>query len=138
MQRSIYSSPLIVFALAAACVVALQSPAWGAAKGPTKSQSFPAEFRGDWYDVPGACDKDKIALQIGGTSLNYFDEFSGQLIRIIRQTDRNIDYVARYDAEGHSWESTETLSLSPDGKELKLQPERTSPGYFGCTISSAN
>jgi len=124
---------LTVSVSVAAFALALHAPAIGAATSPTKSTSFPAKFRGDWYGAPGACDKNKVALQIGATSLNYFDEFSGQLSRIIRRTACTVQYDARYGAEGHFWYTTETLSLSLDGKELKLEPERTSPRYFRCT-----
>jgi len=68
--------------------------------------------------------------------LNYFDEFNGRLVRIIRQTDRSIHYVGRYSAEGHHWDATETLRLSPNGKEMTLKPERTAPRYFRCTVTS--
>jgi hypothetical protein len=102
-----------------------------------ESQSFPAEFSGDWYGAPGLCDPDNLALQIGATSLNYFDEFSGRLTRIIQQTNRSIHYVGHYSAEGHEWDATETLRLSPNGREMTLEPERTSSRYFRCKNGGA-
>ena len=128
-------SPLILSALAVGCFSLLPSQSWAAAEA--KAPSFPAEFRGDWYGAPGPCNRDNLALQVGATSLNYFDKFSGRLTRIIRQTNRSIHYVGRYSAEGHVWDATETLRLSPNGKEMTLKPERTSPGYFRCTIKGA-
>lgn len=121
--------------LLALCLVAVcGSPAWATAFDLPATPSFPAQFRGDWYGARGKCDKDKIALQIGATSLNYFDEFSGQLARIVSQTERDLVYVARYNADGREWEATETLRLSANGTEMKLEPERTSPSYFRCTV----
>src|SRR5262245_61699110 len=102
--------------LAMAALVGTPSPlASKALTGGTASPSFPATFRGDWYGEPGACNPEKLALQIGDVSLNYFDEFSGRLTHIIRQTDRTLHYTAEYSAEGHVWDATETLRLSPNG-----------------------
>ena len=136
MSKPIHVS-LIVSALAAACFAPPLSPACAEASASAKSQSFPVKFRGDWYGAPGPCNGDKLALQVGATSLNYFDEFSGRLTRIIRQTDRSIQYVGRYSADGHHWNATETLRLSPKGNEMTLEPERTAPRYFRCTINGA-
>jgi len=75
-----------------------------------------------------------LALRIGATSLNYFDEFSGRLTRIIHHSGRVVHYTAAYSAEGHRWNATEALRLSPRGNEMTLEPERTSSRYFRCTI----
>ena len=136
MKGPIYFSPLIASALAAACLASIQSPAWAAG-----SPSFPAKFRGDWYRAPGPCDRDRdrdrLALHVGARSLNYFDEFSGRLTRIIRQSGRTVHYTAEYSAERHRWDATETLRLSPRGNEMTLKPERTASRYFRCTIGGA-
>jgi hypothetical protein len=124
--------------LVTAALVATPAPL--ASKAPTTatvSPSFPADFRGDWYGEPAPCNPDNLALQIGDVSLNYFDEFSGRLIRIIRRTGRSIDYTAEYSAEGHVWDATEALRLSPNGKEMTLEPERTASRYYRCTMNGA-
>jgi hypothetical protein len=126
---------LIAWTLAATCVSPLPSRARAAEAGSTTSPSFPVTFRGDWYDEPGPCNRDKVALHIGARSLNYFDEFSGRLAHIIGQSDYSVHYTAEYSAEGHRWNATETLRLSLKGNELRLEPERTSPRYFRCTIA---
>jgi len=134
MNVRIYSPPLIASALAAVCFASLQSAAWAA-----RSPSFPAKFRGDWYRAPGPCDRarGRLALHVGARSLNYFDEFSGRLTHIIRQTGHTIHYTAEYSAEGHVWDATETLRLSPRENEMTLEPERTASRYFRCTIGGA-
>jgi hypothetical protein len=119
--------------LAMAALVATPSPL--ASKSPTAgtgSPSFQAPFRGDWYSEARPCNPDNLALEVGATSLNYFDEFAGRLTHIIRQTDRTVHYTAEYSAEGHVWTATETLRLSPNGNEMTLEPERTSARYFRC------
>jgi hypothetical protein len=133
MKRPICFSPLIATAFVAACFAFIQSPAWGAG-----SPSFPTKFRGDWYHTPGPCDRDgnRLALTVGSRSLDYFDEFSGRLTRIIRQSGRAVHYKAEYSAEGHRWNATETLRLSPKGNEMTLKPERTASRYFRCTIGA--
>jgi len=130
MKKSI----LLAMAALAATPSPLPSKAQSAGMA---SASFPAQFRGDWYGNSGPCDRDanRLALEIGATSLNYFDEFNGRLTRIIRETRRSIHYTAEYSAEGHVWEDTETLRLSPNGKEMTLEPERTAPRYFRCTTA---
>jgi hypothetical protein len=120
---------LILLAAAFATPVPVASDGLTAA---TASPAFPAEFRGDWYGEPGPCNSGKLALQVGDTSLNYFDEFSGRLTRIIRQTDHTIQYAAEYSAEGRRWEATETLRLTPNGNEMTLEPERTASRYYRC------
>lgn len=104
------------------------------------STSFPTKFRGDWYNAPGPCHRDpdwgrpdRLALQIGATSLNYFDEFEGRLTHIIRQSGRSIRYTAEYSSEGGRSNATETLRLSRSANEMTLHPWRTSPRYYRCT-----
>ena len=130
MKRPIYFSQLIAFTLTATCFASFQSPAWAAG-----SPSFPAKFRGDWYLAPGPCDRDRdrLGLHVGARSLNYFDEFSGRLTRIIRQSGRTVHYTAEYSAEGRRWDATETLRLSSKRNEMTLEPERTASRYFRCS-----
>ena len=97
-----------------------------------KSPAFPTEFRGDWYGAHGRCKVENLALQIGAVELDYADEFSGRLTRIVRQTERSVKYSAEYSAEGHVWNATETLRLSSDGRMMTLEPERTSSRYYRC------
>jgi hypothetical protein len=125
-----------VLLAAALAATFLSSPlaAWATSTLSTKSPSFPTEFRGDWYSSPGPCDVDsrRLALRVGDTSLNYFDEFSGRLTHIIGHSDRSVHYTANYFAEGHSWNVSETLRLSRGGNEMTLEPERTSSRYYRC------
>lgn len=106
----------------------------------TNSPSFPTRFRGDWYALPASCHgdpgfgrPDRLALHIGATSLDYFDEFEGRLTHITRESDRSVHYTAEYSAEGGYWNASETLRLSQGGKEMTLEPERTSSRYYRCT-----
>ena len=138
-MKSFGRSTLLVGASTAAWFLPLQSPALAKQTGSHKAQSFPTKFRGDWYNAPGPCDRnpDRLALHIGSKSLNYFDEFSGRLSHVIRQTDRIVHYRAEYSAEGHRSDSVETLRLSPKGNVMTIQPGRTSSRYFRCTINAA-
>ncbi len=138
-EKPVGYAMLIVTALVATCLSPPPSAALVGGTGSTKSPSFPIKFRGDWYNAPGPCDRnrDRLALHVGARSLNYFDEFSGRLTRIIRQSGRIVYYTAEYSADGRRWNATETLRLSPKGNEMTLKPERTSSRYFRCTIGRA-
>lgn len=131
-------SGLLSLALLTTCVAspALAVPAEGGRS--TKSVAFPAEFRGDWYYKPGPCDRspDRLALHVGSTLLNYFDEFEGRLTSIVHHSGRAVHYKAEYLAEGRRWQVEETLRLSPKGNEMTLKPERTAQRYFRCTSDS--
>jgi hypothetical protein len=128
---------LISSALLTTCFAALASPAPAEGVRSTKSAAFPAQFRGDWYYEPGPCDRspDRLALNVGPTLLNYFDEFEGRLRSIVHQSRRAVRYKAEYSAEGRSWHVEETLRLSEKGNEMTLKPERTAPRYFRCSTS---
>lgn len=139
MQRPTGFLGLLATALAATSLLSC-SPAWNAETAPTNPPSFPTKFRGDWYAAPGPCHRDpdfgrpdRLALQIGATSLDYFDEFEGRLTHIIRESGRSVHYTAEYSAEGGYWNASETLRLSQGGNEMTLQPERTSSRYYRCT-----
>ena len=138
MQRSIGFPVRLATALAATFLSSCM-PAWTAETLSTSSPSFPTRFRGDWYNAPGPCHRDpdfgrpnRLALHIGATSLDYFDEFEGRLTHIIRQSDRSVQYTAEYSAEGGYWNASETLRLSQEGNEMTLEPERTSSRYYRC------
>jgi hypothetical protein len=128
---------LISFAFLTTCVGALASPAKAEGVRSTKAAAFPAKFRGDWYYEPGPCDRspDRLALHVGPTLLNYFDEFEGRLRYIVHQSRQAVRYKAEYSAEGRRWQVEETLRLSPKGNEMTLSPERTAPRYFRCSTS---
>lgn len=134
--------PVVAALVLAFAATSLSSclPAWTPESVPTKSPSFPTRFRGDWYALPGSCHRDpdfgrpdRLALHIGATSLDYFDEFEGRLTHIIRESGRSVHYTAEYSAEGGYWNASETLRLSHGGKEMTLEPERTSSRYYRCT-----
>ena len=129
---------LIPSALLTTCLAALASSASAEGLPSTNAAGFPAKFRGDWYHAPGPCDRnpDRLALHVGPTLLNYFDEFEGPLSSIVHQTRRAVRYKAEYSAEGRRWQVEETLLLSPKGNEMTLSPERTAPRYFRCSISN--
>lgn len=138
-QRPIACPVLLATALAATLLSSCL-PAWTAETLSTNSPSFPTKFRGDWYNAPGPCHRDpdfgrpdRLALHIGATSLDYFDEFEGRLAHIIRQSGRSVRYTAEYSAEGHRWNATETLRLSRSANEMTLHPWRTSSRYYRCT-----
>lgn len=116
-------------------ISSLSSLALAEQVSPTAPPSFPTAFRGDWYRAPGPCDRNRntLALQIGVSSLDYLDEFSGLLKRVVRKSSRDVQYVAEYSAEGHRWTAAETLRLSPKGSQLTLKPARTSSRYFRCS-----
>ena len=102
---------------------------------PSTAVAFPSKFRGDWYFEPGPCDRnpDRLALHVGPTLLNYFDEFEGRLTSIVNQSSHAVHYTAEYIAEGRRWQEEETLRLSPKGNEMTLSPKRTARRYFRCT-----
>jgi hypothetical protein len=129
---------VVASALAAASFAAALGQAT-AAMASKASTSFPVKFRGDWYGKPGSCNRglNGLSLRVGATSLNYFDEFNGRLTRIIRQSDRAVHYAAEYSADGHRWEATETLRLSPKRNEMTLTPARTAFRYYRCTREGA-
>jgi hypothetical protein len=138
MQRPI-SFPVLIATAFVATSLSSCLPAWTAEPVPTNSPSFPTKFRGDWYNAPGPCHRDpdfgrpdRLALQVGATSLDYFDEFEGRLTHIIRESGRSVHYTAEYSAEGGNWTASETLRLSQGGKEMTLDPERTSSRYYRC------
>ena len=133
LRRAIGFPVLLAVALAAT-VLSSPLPAWAAGTLSMKLPSFPTKFRGDWYDAPGPCDRDfdRLGLHIGATSLDYFDEFSGRLTHIIRQSGRSVHYTAEYYAEGHRWNASETLRLSRRGNEMTLEHGRTSSRYYRC------
>lgn len=138
MQRPIGFPVLLATALAATCLSSCM-PAWTAETVPTNLPSFPTKFRGDWYAAPAPCHgdpdfgrSDRLALRIGATSLDYFDEFEGRLTHIIRQSDLSVRYTAEYSSEGGYSNATETLRLSQGGNEMTLDPWRTSSRYYRC------
>lgn len=139
MKRRI-GFPVLLAIAVAATFLSSPLPAWAAGTLSTDSPSFPTKFRGDWYTAPGPCHHDpdfgrpgRLALHIGATSLEYFDEFYGRLTHIVRQSGRSIRYTAEYSADGGSWNVTETLRLSRSANEMTLEPERTSSRYYRCT-----
>ena len=138
MQRPTGFPGLLATAVVAASLSSCL-PALTAETHSTNSPSFPTKFRGDWYSAPGPCHRDpdfgrpdRLALQIGATSLDYFDEFEGRLTHIIRESGRSVHYTAEYSAEGDRWTASETLRLSQGGNEMTLDPERTSARYYRC------
>jgi hypothetical protein len=116
----------------------LASPVQAEGARSTAAAAFPVRFRGDWYHEPGPCDRDpeRLALHVGPTLLNYFDEFEGRLRSILHQSRRSIRYQAEYSADGRRWKVEETLRLSPKGNEMTPKPERMAPRYFRCTPNS--
>ena len=139
MQRPV-SFPVLMATAFIATSLSSCLPAWTPESASTNSTSFPTKFRGDWYAAPGRCHRDpdfgrpdRLALRIGATSLDYFDEFEGRLTHITRDSGRSIHYTAEYSAEGGYWNASETLRLSHGGKQMTLEPERTSLRYYRCT-----
>ena len=126
---------LIGLALVTTCFALFALPARAEGVRSAESAAFPGKFRGDWYYEPGPCDRNPkgLALHVGATSLNYFDEFEGRLTSIVRQSRRAVQFKAEYSVEGRRWQVEETLRLSPKGNEMTLQPERTASRYFRCT-----
>ena len=126
---------LISSALLTTCIVPLALPARAEGGRRTNPATFPNNFRGDWYYERGPCNRspDRLALHVGPTLLNYFDEFEGRLTSVLHRSRRAVRYKAEYSAEGRRWQVEETLHLSPKENEMTLNPERTAPRYFRCT-----
>lgn len=138
MQRPT-GRPVLLATVLAATSLSSCLPAWTADTVSTNSPSFPTRFRGDWYTAPGPCHRDpnfgrpdRLALNVGATSLDYFDEFEGRLTHIVLESDRSVHYTAEYSAEGSYWNASEILRLSQGGNEMTLEPGRTSSRYYRC------
>src|SRR4051812_2786178 len=107
-----------VLLLSLACALAVPATANSQTRRHGAPATIPTQFRGEWNTRLSACgtaDWDPLSIN---TNQLIYDEYSGEVQRIIRHSSRAITVYASYSAEGHEWDRVNRLIVSGSGKEL--------------------
>jgi hypothetical protein len=98
---------------------------------------IPAEFRGEWNSRLSACGTaDWDPLSIDAKHLVY-EEYAGNVNRVVRHSRRIITVFATYSAEGHPLgDGAGQFALSASGNELTVRDARSaSTRYYRCAAN---
>ena len=99
----------------------------------SSTETFPEQFRGDWYWQPTQCRKDQVSLRIGETRFDSLSEYNGEIDRLVESSGNSITVDIRFWAEGHRWKGRQVLTLNKTGAELLNDPARPNGKYYRCT-----
>lgn len=83
--------------------------------------AIPAAFRGEWNGDLAACGsgRSESRLRIEADRVRFY-ESSGEVTGVRAEGERSVVVTARYTGEGDSWDRTDRLELSDDGRELRV------------------
>jgi hypothetical protein len=95
-----------------------------------KPAMIPAQFRGEWNSRLSACgttDWDPLTID---AKMLYFDEYHGEVQRVVRHSKRAITVFANYSAEGHHWDRVSRVVLSGSGNALTIHAGQSIFGQY--------